>query len=133
MSIRLPSELGALQGFLLKKGAVGLKKFKRRYFRQDKDKLFYFNNPSDEPLGCIDLSNFTLGRLIFHNSYLKSTDVSLPRESNGFPFHINTPNRLYQLVAPSVEDYTFWTRGLNEYKNLKRNLVCYSFLLKRLM
>jgi hypothetical protein len=46
-----------LEGLLYKKGEKGpIKKWKRRYFRQLKEQLFYFRQESEtEPLGFIPL------------------------------------------------------------------------------
>lgn len=53
-----------LQGWLFKKGEKGLlRTYKKRWFRQVRQQIFYFDGPqSPDALGYIDLSVFTLGK-----------------------------------------------------------------------
>jgi hypothetical protein len=60
------NEVQELRGWLQKKGEVGLiKGYKRRWFQQLEDKVFYFNKPEDkDPLGSIELGQFTVGKAV---------------------------------------------------------------------
>lgn len=46
----------------------------------------------------------------------KMIDTTLPKDSYGFPFHINTPGRLYELCAGTMEEYQLWVEGLQDFK-----------------
>jgi hypothetical protein len=66
LSPPLNSDPSSLQGFLLKKGDVGIiKSYKKRWFRQVRDKLFYSETQIEDAKGYIDLSNFSLGYFSF--------------------------------------------------------------------
>eukprot|EP01119_Soliformovum_irregulare_P018263 TRINITY_DN5566_c1_g1_i4.p1 TRINITY_DN5566_c1_g1~~TRINITY_DN5566_c1_g1_i4.p1 ORF type:complete len:247 (-),score=82.72 TRINITY_DN5566_c1_g1_i4:66-806(-) len=97
-----------LTGWLQKKGDT-LKIFdtyKRRWFEQVDTKIFYYENQqSKDPQGHIDLTNFSITRL--------------PKEGNFWPVHINTPQRLYQMLADTEADANYWVKGLTDWKEAR--------------
>lgn len=96
-------------------GAKGfVKTYKKRWFKQDGDKLYYFKGPEDsESLGFIDLSVFKVSS----TPELKK-DVFQGLNPKGLedmkPFQINTPSRLYNLIAPSEAECDRWVRQLSK-------------------
>ncbi|XP_067047173.1 TBC1 domain family member 2B-like isoform X1 [Acropora muricata] len=109
-----------LCGFLNKLGAKGLKRWKMRWFVYDERKcrLYYYRTPQDAtPLGVIDVANASF-----------SFDVVDAETLN--EFHINTPERTYQLQAKDKQTMMFWLQELQgrrqDYSKKKANLVVHN-------
>ncbi len=94
-----------MEGWLLKKGAVGLVRvYKRRFFRFSRrsGKLSYFESSSAEApaLGCVQVSSECEARM--------AGDETLS-------FELATPSRVYLLRAETLEDLHYWMAGLTSF------------------
>ena len=94
-----------LVGWLKKKGeGVGSLYYKKRYFRKEKQYLFYFKNEED---GIeLNLGHIPLSEVISVHPNLKS---------DGYAFQINTPSRTYHLSALNQIELDYWITGLVRY------------------
>ncbi len=95
----MTKDLNLLQGFLLKKGEKGVKRFKKRYFAQTGSDLHYFVNKEDAtPQGTIDLRK--IKEVTFVGKELRVLVSS---------------GRIYVLMSPNEEDYSpltdYWLPG----------------------
>lgn len=94
-----------LEGWLKKKGeGVGSLFYKRRYFRKEKEYLFYFRREEDG----IEL---TLGYVPLQE--IASVHPTL--KSDPFAFQVNTLNRTYYLCAENQIEMDYWITGLVRY------------------
>ena len=94
-----------LEGWLLKKGAKGIRGWKRRWFTLNNDRLMYYKNSSGTPgseQGFIDLSG--------------DYEIEYEGEGNSRNFRIKTANRIWYLLAEAEEERRFWVEGLNYFK-----------------
>eukprot|EP01122_Echinamoeba_exundans_P016102 TRINITY_DN8062_c0_g1_i1.p1 TRINITY_DN8062_c0_g1~~TRINITY_DN8062_c0_g1_i1.p1 ORF type:complete len:705 (+),score=147.05 TRINITY_DN8062_c0_g1_i1:55-2115(+) len=91
-----PTKKFALKGWLRKQGDVGLKTWKRRYFKYNDGKLRYFEQEDDlKPKGWIDLS----------------TMISCAIDE-GDKFSITCTNRVWHLQAEKAIDAQHWVKAL---------------------
>lgn len=98
-----------LSGWLHKQGAKGLfRGWKKRWCRFKFGKLFYAVEAAEQPLGFIDVDNAADCR------------IASASAAAGFCFQIVTAGRTYELRAASLEELTYWTEGLNAYRELRR-------------
>jgi hypothetical protein len=91
-----PAKKFALKGWLRKQGDVGLKTWKRRFFKYNDGKLRYFEQEDDlKPKGWIDLS----------------TMISCAID-DGDKFSITCTNRVWHLQAEKATDAQHWVKAL---------------------
>mmetsp|Transcript_26076 Transcript_26076/g.65527 ORF Transcript_26076/g.65527 Transcript_26076/m.65527 type:complete len:244 (-) Transcript_26076:257-988(-) len=102
---------GPLSGWLQKKGVEGLRPgWKRRWFEQEGNEIkYYVSKEKGSPSkGTIDLD--------------KVISVHFAGDQRGggkWPFQLNTPGRVYHLMAESEDLRQYWVNGLQTL--LKRN------------
>mmetsp|Transcript_4272 Transcript_4272/g.11934 ORF Transcript_4272/g.11934 Transcript_4272/m.11934 type:complete len:237 (+) Transcript_4272:244-954(+) len=96
----------ALQGWLSKRGKKGVTKgWKRRWFVHVGDELQYYVTPDDAASlkGSISLSDI-----------LSVTATAPANKATGkTAFQINTPPRIYQLMADNEEAMRYWVEGID--------------------
>jgi hypothetical protein len=94
-----PSE--PVRGFLMKKGdGLSGARWKRRWFVQEGDRLYYYNAPDSEPINYIDLHQ--VQAIPFE-----------PPTSDRLTFDVATPSRVYKLKAETSEERTRWVSAVN--------------------
>eukprot|EP01087_Luapelamoeba_hula_P010660 TRINITY_DN2829_c0_g1_i1.p1 TRINITY_DN2829_c0_g1~~TRINITY_DN2829_c0_g1_i1.p1 ORF type:complete len:962 (-),score=261.72 TRINITY_DN2829_c0_g1_i1:75-2960(-) len=100
---------GVLSGWLQKKGEKGfLRSYKKRFFLQAGEKLYYFQAKGDaQSLGHIYLPDV----LSVRDTTQITTGV---RKDASCTFDVITAKRVYELLAPTEKDALFWINGLNE-------------------
>jgi hypothetical protein len=103
------------QGYLHKKGDKGLRKtWKRRWFSLEKDKLFYYKNPSDkQPISFIAIQRI---ELIQPTIPFDSVSKKMPEAC----FQLETPGRIYYLMAENESLQEEWTSVLCQWVQWKR-------------
>jgi len=98
----------SLRGSLLKLGDKGpVKSWKRRYFLQKSEKLFYYasSNTGGDAKGFIDL---------IQHEFRIIPDASF--DHKGYGFQICVKGRIYCLIADSEQERERWVTGLQQYR-----------------
>jgi len=96
---------GPLRGYLLKKGVKGpAKGWKRRWFQQVGNEICYYVNKDDtaSKMGSISLDDV----ISVHPT------SSEKRKDGKAGFRLNTPQRIYNLLAEDEKIMTYWVSGL---------------------
>eukprot|EP00010_Vexillifera_abyssalis_P004686 CAMPEP_0201552128 /NCGR_PEP_ID=MMETSP0173_2-20130828/14505_1 /ASSEMBLY_ACC=CAM_ASM_000268 /TAXON_ID=218659 /ORGANISM="Vexillifera sp., Strain DIVA3 564/2" /LENGTH=263 /DNA_ID=CAMNT_0047962555 /DNA_START=51 /DNA_END=842 /DNA_ORIENTATION=+ len=96
---------GPLRGWLLKKGVKGpAKTWKRRWFKQEDNVINYFVSKDDNSskMGSISLEEV----ISVHPTNTEK------RKDGKAAFRLNTPQRIYNLMADNEELMTYWVNGL---------------------
>lgn len=80
---------------------------------RDGDRLYYYKSKEEmEALGFIDLAVFKISSSIELKKEMPAPGIKGFEEWK--PFQINTPSRLYRLVAPNDSECDKWVRGLTK-------------------
>mmetsp|Transcript_2777 Transcript_2777/g.8716 ORF Transcript_2777/g.8716 Transcript_2777/m.8716 type:complete len:746 (-) Transcript_2777:52-2289(-) len=98
----------ALKGFLLKQGERGLVKlWKKRWFAlHDEYKLYYFT-ASGTARGYIDLRTVV-------NAHETPDNLGHNKKRGEWVFQVNTPRRVYYLLANSEANMQYWVNGITD-------------------
>ena len=93
-----------LEGFLNKLGVKGIKRWKKRWFKQENSNLYYYKSKDklDEPLGIIELFSITN---ITTSSNLSTNDIKI---KSPWMFQLHTENRIYYLEVNSKTGSSFF-------------------------
>lgn len=93
-----------LEGWLQKRGDKGLiKSYKRRYFRQNGENLYYYAAKEDTTaLGSIPLLSVTAARI--------TTSPNERKKDASCNFEVVVPGRIYDLIAPTDIEAKNWVR-----------------------
>jgi len=92
-------KLEPMKGWLKKQGEDSLKGFKNRYFKQDKEKLFYYKSETiTEEFGYIDVSL-----------------ISEVRVEGSDRFDVVTSQRTFVLQVSHTDDMVYWVDGLKAW------------------
>jgi len=109
-----------MRGFLKKRGQQGLAKWRRRYFKRDGDKLYYFIDQEDlKPRGAIDLLVMTSVELIADDGMAGPSpqpDKVGDGDDGPIRFRITTPGREFELEAETAPMARIWVKSLQEWK-----------------
>eukprot|EP00008_Paramoeba_atlantica_P011858 CAMPEP_0201493132 /NCGR_PEP_ID=MMETSP0151_2-20130828/36227_1 /ASSEMBLY_ACC=CAM_ASM_000257 /TAXON_ID=200890 /ORGANISM="Paramoeba atlantica, Strain 621/1 / CCAP 1560/9" /LENGTH=663 /DNA_ID=CAMNT_0047880317 /DNA_START=60 /DNA_END=2051 /DNA_ORIENTATION=+ len=109
-----------LQGFLLKLGAKGpVKRWKKRWFKLLNGKNLYYYQPArttglENAMGFIDVDTVT-------GVYGTPGNLGLRKEKGEWVFQVDTPGRVYYLMANSGENMDYWVNGITSL--LPKNTV----------
>eukprot|EP00276_Gloeochaete_wittrockiana_P013596 CAMPEP_0184332654 /NCGR_PEP_ID=MMETSP1089-20130417/1823_1 /TAXON_ID=38269 ORGANISM="Gloeochaete wittrockiana, Strain SAG46.84" /NCGR_SAMPLE_ID=MMETSP1089 /ASSEMBLY_ACC=CAM_ASM_000445 /LENGTH=283 /DNA_ID=CAMNT_0026656149 /DNA_START=92 /DNA_END=943 /DNA_ORIENTATION=+ len=106
--------MSELKGVLFKQGVGALGRgFKKRYFRQQGKSLLYFRGESDKQ---------ELGRIELDEAFkVRATDV----KEGKFGFQIDTPKRIWALLADNQESLNYWVDGINNFISAKESKAEY--------
>ncbi|KAL6046688.1 hypothetical protein QOT17_022096 [Balamuthia mandrillaris] len=118
-----------LEGWLQKQGVKGLRAWKRRWFKQRGNKLYYYKqeNQGAEPQGCIPCSQITevrptSGPALSNNDHAAASEEEGSNKGNkkgarggGGGFEVVTPNRTFSLWAASDTELKYWVHGLQNW------------------
>ena len=100
-----------LKGFLLKLGAKGpVKRWKKRWFDLQNSRHLYYYQPAkttglENAMGFIDISVVT-------GVYGTPGNLGLKKEKGEWVFQVDTPGRIYFLMANSEENMDYWVKGI---------------------
>mmetsp|Transcript_3896 Transcript_3896/g.5838 ORF Transcript_3896/g.5838 Transcript_3896/m.5838 type:complete len:784 (-) Transcript_3896:24-2375(-) len=99
-----------LEGYLLKLGDRGpVKRWRKRWFqyKAGETKIEYFrpNFRFAEPQGFINL-------LLTRDVHPTPNNLGLKKEKGEWVFQVNTPTRIYYLLANSEKDMNYWIEGI---------------------
>mmetsp|Transcript_28012 Transcript_28012/g.78346 ORF Transcript_28012/g.78346 Transcript_28012/m.78346 type:complete len:647 (+) Transcript_28012:89-2029(+) len=100
-----------LKGFLLKLGARGpVKRWKKRWFEMKEGKHLYYYQPgrTQTAMGFIDMEQVT-------GVYETPGNLGLRKEKGEFVFQVDTPGRIYYLLANSNDNMSYWLKGIEGY------------------
>eukprot|EP01091_Cochliopodium_minus_P015703 TRINITY_DN5671_c0_g1_i1.p1 TRINITY_DN5671_c0_g1~~TRINITY_DN5671_c0_g1_i1.p1 ORF type:complete len:345 (-),score=124.29 TRINITY_DN5671_c0_g1_i1:38-1072(-) len=107
-----------MEGYLNKLGVKGIKRWKKRYFKQENSNLYYYRakEKMDEPLGIIELFSITN---ITTSSNLSTNDIKI---KSPWMFQLHTENRIYYMEASSKTNLDYWVSGIQNFiaKNTKK-------------
>lgn len=101
----VPPPDGPLRGWLQKKGVKGpAKTWKRRWFKQEGTRIDYYVSKDDEAtkMGTISLDDV----ISVHPTSNEK------RRDGKAGFRLNTPQRIYNLMADNQELMSYWVNGL---------------------
>ena len=111
---------GELKGFLLKLGAKGpVKRWKKRWFELLNGRNLYYYQPAktvglENAMGFIDIDTVT-------GVYETPGNLGLRKEKGEWVFQVDTPGRVYYLMANSGENMGYWLKGITSL--LPKNTV----------
>ena len=101
-----------LKGFLLKLGAKGpVKRWKKRWFEMKDGRYLYYYQPGrtqQTAMGFIDMELVTA-------VYETPGNLGLRKEKGEWVFQVDTPGRIYYLLANSGDNMSFWLSGIEAY------------------
>lgn len=96
---------GPLRGYLLKKGVKGpAKGWKRRWFQQVGNEICYYVNKDDNAS--------KMGSICLDDVISVHPTSSEKRKDGKAGFRLNTPQRIYNLLAEDEKIMTYWVSGL---------------------
>ena len=132
------SRTPGLDGFLLKRGVINRSQQKRFFvLKYLESKLYYYktDDTTKEPLGYIDLRNFSVevpkqnedndsnsGKWVNRNKATSWTSI-YSKNAEEYVFYIHTPTRMYELAAATPANLDYWKKGLDEIRELQVNSI----------
>lgn len=109
-----------MRGYLKKRGQKYLMKWRRRYFKRDGDRLYYFIDQDDlKPRGSIDLLRMTSVELVADSNDAPTGSDAAASEPYGLEttrFRLISGERTFELEADTPRLAQLWVKSLQEWK-----------------
>eukprot|EP00026_Physarum_polycephalum_P020289 Phypoly_transcript_22770.p1 GENE.Phypoly_transcript_22770~~Phypoly_transcript_22770.p1 ORF type:complete len:121 (+),score=1.70 Phypoly_transcript_22770:31-363(+) len=87
-------------GYVTKQGRI-IRNWKRRWFVLQNDKIYYYvNEKTPKPRGVIHLVNATV--------------LDYTTNASECGFDINTPKRVWHIIAETIEERDLWVQAIRE-------------------